>query len=420
MTKNRQQRTAALAMLGLAVTAACGSTAATTAAGLQISDVARVQAPADAPVAPAADGIAAFGADLLHEVGSDSQGNVVVSPASLSLLFAMLRPGARGQTGRQIDNVLHFPADGLGAAYNALSSSWTGLADGGRHAPELSIGNALWAQDGLPLKSAYLDQIARDFAAGVRTVDFASPSAANTINAWVQQQTHGRIDKLFDQLDPSTKLVLTNAVYLKATWKSPFAAGETYDATFDTSSGGSTRVPTMHATQTYDYATGPRWRAVRLPYVGGLSMEVLLPNRRDGDPMTLLDPATLASATGMAERRPVELALPKWDFQSDLPLTVALQAMGMRDAFSSAADFSVMSPQALAISQVQHRADITVDEKGTVAAAVSGLAMATSAVVPPPHVVQLHVDHPFAFVIVDDASGAPLFEGTVGDPSATQ
>jgi serine protease inhibitor len=384
---------------------------------LVASDVERA-APVKTPSATeAATGMQTFAHRLLSDhpdLLEDSNG--VVSAASIATAFAMLRAGAAGQTAAEIDAVFGFPASGAGPAYNFLTDQWL---DDDKDAPELSVANSLFVQDGFALKQRFLDDLARDFGAGVRTVDFTSAEAAQIINAWVRQQTRDRIEKLFDELPGNTKLVLANAIYLKVKWVDKFESDSTRDGSFRRASGGPVQVPFMHQTTQLEYAEGPGWTAVRLPYEGDeLSMWVLLPHAA-GDPVELLDPAVLSAASTSATSKQVELSLPKWDFQSDVPLTEVLPQMGMPRAFSPAAEFPGVADTGLMIDQVMHRADITVNEQGTEAAAVTGIAMVESAV-PVDDLVTFDADHPFAFAVMHDATGTPLFEGVVGDPSATQ
>ncbi|MGH8775533.1 MAG: serpin family protein [Jiangellaceae bacterium] len=381
---------------------------------LVAADVERARPSAGAPVDAAARGIQTVGYDLLAiRPEGVRPANVVLSPASVSTAFAMLRTGARGATAAEIDQVLHFPDDGLGPAYNALTGDW--LADPGQGRPEFHVANSLFLQEGLNLHKPFLDGLARDFGSGVRTVDFTSADAAQVIDAWVREQTRDRIDRLFGQLPQSTLLVLANAVYLKARWALPFNPSETADAQFRAADGGTVQARTMHRADSYDYATGPGWSAVRLPYVGGqLSMWILLPDP-DTDPTGLLRPGQLVEVAGTWQTHRVALALPSWHFQSDLPLNEPLQHLGMRAAFG-AADFSGISDAGLWVDQVMHRADITVDEEGTEAAAATGIAMVTS--LPPPPDFSMTVDHPFAFAIMHDATATPLFAGLVGDPTS--
>ncbi len=423
-TAVRQLRRSA-ALIAVVATAACGSASETsraTEAELVRSDLARADPARSAPTAEAASGLQQFGFELIRD-NPDllEDGNVVLSPASIGAAFAMARTGARGRTAEQIDGVLHFPTSRLGDAYNTLTRDWEAPPDG-KDAPELSVANALFAQHGFPVESAYLDALAHDYGVGVRTVDFGDGSAAQVINDWVKQETRDRIQKLFDDLDPATRLVLANAVYLKATWEHRFLADLTSPEPFHRADGTVVRPEMMHTppeAERFEYASSDEWAAVRMPYVGGeLAMWVLLPSARDGDPVALLEPGVLAAAAERARAQRVELSLPKWDFQSDLPLNQPLQTLGMTVPFSAEADFSGISAAPLRIDQVIHRADITVDEKGTEAAAVTGIGFDES--MPPPANAVMEVDHPFAFVIVHEPTGAPLFEGVVGDPTVTQ
>jgi serine protease inhibitor len=418
---NAWRRTLVLATAALTATVACGGAETVTEQTLPqrvSSDVERSDPTSTPSAVDAAIGMQTFAHRLLSEhPGLLSGPNAVVSPASIETAFAMLRAGAEGETAEQIDDVFGFPATELGPAYNYLTDRWAPSDVEG--APELSVANSLFVQNGFALRQSFLDALARDFGAGVRTVDFAD-DAADVINAWVKEQTRDRIDRLFDELPPRTRLVLANAVYLKAEWASPFLSDSTRDAAFRRASGAPVRVPFMHQAASFDFARGAGWSAVRLPYNGDeLSMWVLLPDGAD-DPVSLLDPAALAAITRSATPHQVRLALPKWDFQTDAPLTDVLPAMGMPRAFGDAAQFGGISDTPLKIDQVMHRADITVDEKGTEAAAVTGIAMAESGVVPVGDTVTFDADHPFAFVVMHDATRAPLFEGVVGDPSATQ
>ncbi len=377
------------------------------------SAVARETPAETAAAGQAVAGMQAFAHRLLSEHPELFGGsNAVLSSASIGAAFAMLRAGATGETAAQIDEVLGFPSSGLGPAYNFLTDRWTTPRDDG---PELSVANGLFFQEGLPLRPEFLDALARDFGVGVRTVDFTG-AAAEVINAWVREQTRDRIQRLFDQLAPDTQLVLANAIYLKATWVSQFTAGATFDRAFRRSVGEPVQVPFMHQTSAFDFVREDGWSAVRLPYEGGdLSMWVLLPDDV-GDPVALLSPAVLARLAMSVSRQVVKLSLPKWGFESGVGLAEVLPRMGMPRAFGPDAEFGGIADAPLLVDDVVHRAVITVDEEGTEAAAVTGIAMQLARAGPSPGAV-FEADHPFAYAVLHDATGSPLFEGAVGDPS---
>ena len=376
---------------------------------------------------PLVDGTAAFGHDLYVEAAKAS-GNIVFSPLSIEVALAMARAGAGGTTASEIDAVMHFPADQRDAAVNALtralatrdtapplaSPAASRTAGAPAQDPIVTIANGMFVQQGFPIGAPFLHTIAADYGAGVRTVDFTSGSAKAEIDAWVKTQTAGRIKQLFDSLDPDTKLVLANAIYLKADWAVPFAEDPTTDAPFTTADGKQLTVPTMHQGDTGGYAHSPDWQAVALPYAGGsLAMWVIVPT--GNAPLAdLLSPATLTQIKSGLQPAGVELALPRWTSTTTLNLVPALEQLGLHAAFASDADFSGISPQ-LYIQQAVHRATITVDEWGTEAAAVTGLAFAASS--RGAHVT-VKADHPFAYAIVSVSTGAVVFEGSVTDPTA--
>ena len=372
-------------------------------------------------------GINTFGHDLYAQAATG--GNVVVSPLSIEMALSMARAGAGGTTATEIDAAMHFPSAGRDAQMNALthdlatqdtappvqSPAASRDPNAPPAAPILTIANGLFAQLGQPIGQAFLKTMAADYGSGVRTVDFTSPSAIAQINAWVRTQTANRIQQLFDSLDPSTKLVLANAVYLKADWAIPFTRQPTSDATFTTAAGKQITVPTMHQSGALGYASSDKWQAVALPYAGAtLTMYVIVPTANT--PLAdLLAPTTLARISSDLRPTALTLALPRWKSATDLNLKPVLTTLGIHAAFSPAADFAGISPD-LFISEAIHRATIDVDEWGTEAAAVTGLAFAAGGMMAPELTVR--ADHPFAYAIVNPQTGVVVFEGSVADPTA--
>jgi serpin B len=257
--------------------------------------------------------------------------------------------------------------------------------------------------------------LASQYGAAARTVDFTSPEAIESINAWVREQTADRIKKLFDQLDPMTKVVLANAVYFKADWARPFDPGATTTESFTRTDGSAVRAPMMRQEAGLRYATGDTWQAVELPYAdSNLAMWVLVPTDNTS-PAELLAPDTFSDVAARLHPGRVDLSMPRWDFATDLDLIPPLRELGMNVPFRAGADFSGMLP-GVWIDQVVHEANITVDEEGTEAAAATGIGFIVSASPPP---VRIRADHPFAFAIVDTQTATPLFIGHVVDPTDT-
>jgi serine protease inhibitor len=421
-----------VALIGLGLVASCAKPASSNGGSsvpteVKASDVARAN-PGSAPTTALVDGITAFGHDLYAQAAAGG-GNVVYSPLSIAVALSMARAGAGGTTASQIDSVMHFPADQRDAAMNALTQALATQATAppvaspaaSRSAgsppqdPILTIANGLFVQQGQPIGAPFLQTLAADYGTGVHTVNFGSSSATDEINAWVRTQTAQRIQQLFDTLDPSTRLVLANAVYLKADWAIPFAEQPTSDAPFTKAGGSQITVPTMHQNGTLGYAAADGWQAVSIPYAGGtLAMRVIVPTGTT--PLaSLLAPSTMASVAAELKPTYVALSLPKWKSTTNLDLGAALQTLGMTAPFAPDADFSGIYP-GLQISKAVHRATITVDEWGTEAAAVTGLAFAMSARMAP--TIAVNADHPFAYAIVSVPTGAVVFEGSVADPTA--
>jgi serpin B len=407
---------ASLAVLVLA--AACGSPPPTPTPTPVALDVA-----ADAAQLVAADD--RFGLDLLASTGQN--GNVALSPASVAIALQMVAAGARGQTATELAHVLHL-SDARAAATSA-QALLTGLnAAENDSTNTLKVSNTVWTQQGLPVVPAFTKTLQDDFASSLRNADFARDpdGARRNVNDTVSGQTDGMIPQLFPpgSLDAATSMVLTNAIYLKATWAWAFPTSDTRPGPFHRLDGSVTQVPMMNSDTTghpadkppYGYATGPGYQAVTLPYTGGkLAFTVLLPTSSLQDMTQSLRAKGLPAVLSEIRPSDIDVEMPKFTLRDDIDLSSTLKGLGMPDAFTSAADFSGISPVPLAIATVRHDAYVQVDEQGTTAAAATGIGIAvTSGALA--NVVT--VNHPFLFVITDTATGAPLFLGRVTDPGA--
>jgi serpin B len=395
-------------------------------------------APADDYGSAAAGEINAFGFDLLHRL--DSNGNLCVSPTSIALALAMVRPGAKGTTAAEMDRVLHsLGSTGQNAEMVALlqslaadnfydDSNWTpedpsATPDHTGVAPavELDVSNAAFAQKGMTLEPAYLDALSSGFGAGVGLLDYKTdPEAARlAINKWASDGTKGRIPEVLHQGDVTnqTRIALANAIYLKAAWQDPFDPTKTTLQPFTNRAGAKLSVPTMAAELPLQYGTGTGYKAVKLWYTGRtMDMTIIVPNDMTSF-VAGLDAAKIKAIDAGLRNYDVTLTLPKFSAESRFDLAKVLQAMGMKAVFTSAADLSgITTDEQLALYKVIHQANIDVVEEGTTASAVTvALGWATGGPDTPPKV-QFHVDKPFLYLIRDN-SGAVLFMGRIDDPS---
>lgn len=368
-----------------------------------------------------------FALDLYRSLRSQ-QGNLIFSPYSISLALAMTYAGAQGETEQQMAGAMHFdlPQDRLHPAFNRLDLELAERGEGsaGNHPLQLAIANAIWAQQDHPFLQTYLDRLALNYGAGIHLADFVNQSEAvrGEINAWVAGQTRDRIKDLLPEgiPDAQTRMVLVNAIYFKADWERPFDPNSTGGGPFHLLDGSQVQVRMMSETMLgVPYAQGDGYQAIELPYQGGTAaMDILVPDQGKFDEFEAgLDAEGLARILGEMQPAAVQLGLPKFTLTGQFGLADRLAALGMPDAFDpDAADFSGMDGQRdLYISAVIHKAFVAVDEKGTEAAAATGVIMETTGM--PVVQVNLTVDRPFLFLIRDLPSGQILFVGRVVNPS---
>jgi serpin B len=372
----------------------------------------------------------AFALDLYAKIGKGS-GNRFISPFSISCAIAMTHAGARGETAKQIAKAMHFslPPGELHSVFHQLLGDLHPREDSPAHTKsagsfELFAANALWAQSGKRILPDFQKLIETNYDGALYPVDFQqSPTAAcEVINHWVEEQTRGKIKNLLkpQTVDSRTVLILTNAIYFKALWASPFSPQLTRPDDFQVSASEKIRVDMMHLSGRFRFAEDSLAQILELPYLGGnLSMIVVLPRAKDG--LGQLEASlSLARLDGvlksLASRR-VEISLPRFKLTGECELKDALSALGMPAAFDlGMADFSgITGTRELAISAVVHKAFVEVDEKGTEAAAATGVVTArVSAVIAQPTV--FRADHPFLFLIRDSRNGSILFLGRLVRP----
>jgi serpin B len=376
-----------------------------------------------------ADGNTAFAVDLYQKLASQ-EGNLFYSPYSISSALAMTYAGAEGDTAQQMAAVFHFleDEDQLHAGFNALAQHLEGLAEldipEGHGDPfQLNIANSIWGQKDFHFEEDFLDTLAVNYGAGLRLLDYvqAPEESRQTINQWVSDETKEKIQDLIPEgaITVDTRLVLSNAIYFKATWMEPFEESLTEDGVFYGLNGEEIDVPMMSlgSDASFSYYQGDGFQAVALPYLGGqVSMLVLIPDEgsfqefEEGFSSSMLE--RIISEMSYS---PVQLRFPKFEFESEISLAKTLAAMGMPEAFSTSADFSGMTgDKDLFISDVFHKAYIGVDEEGTEAAAATAVVMKLTAA--PADPIQLTVDRPFLFAIRDHQTNSILFMGRVVSP----
>jgi serpin B len=368
-----------------------------------------------------AAGNRAFGVELYRQLATDP-GNIFISPISIAGAFGPVTAGAQGDTQAEINKVLRFPGDD--ALHPRLGGLLRGLErdeDGAR----VTIANALWVAQDFPIKKDFLDTARGNYGAEVANLDFRNgAAAAGRINEWVERETKRRIRNLINprSLNARTVLVVTNAVHFLGDWTVPFEARHTRPLPFYLDGATSRDVPMMSDSRSVRYAEPGDVQIIDLPYKGErLSMSVILPKRRGGlrEVEGRLDDRLLGrwlAALDAAPVREVQIVLPKVTVESAYQLVEPLKAMGMVAAFDpSRAKFRGIAEAPLVITQVVHKTFLRVDEKGTEAAAATGIGIeVTGARIGPPTV--FRADHPYLLLIRDKPTGAVLFLGRIAAP----
>lgn len=324
--------------------------------------------------------------------------NLVWSPVSAYVALAMLTEGAAGETQNQLTKALDLKSN---EALSALTASLMG--------DEVNIADAVFLQQGLKAAPAYLTRVGNLYAAEALPLE-----GVDQVNGWVSQKTKGRVPKLFSQLSRDDAAVLVNAVTFDGKWQDPFDPDFTQKRPFKKASG-SVEVPMMAAKRRMMYAEKDGVKMVSIPYENGkYEMVAWLPKEGEKpDPY-----ADIAAWKGMARLREVDLWLPKWEMRSRHDLKPLMTQIGLGSLFDKA-DFTRLVPsgELARISQAVQEAWIQVDEKGTKAAAATGIVMArTSVMINPEGPAIFRADRPFAYAIVHTATNTPLFVGTVDSP----
>ena len=363
-----------------------------------------------------------FAIDMYQQINKPPQSddNVFFSPYSLSTAMAMLYAAAEGETKAQIQSTFHYPTLNVlnpnsAALYNQFNKPNTDY--------RLATVNDLWMQQGLTPTKSYIDTVQRYYRGQVTALDFeGSPDPARqTINKKIADKTKQLIPELLPKgsIKSDTAVVLTNAVYFKGDWTMPFTAEKTSSQPFYNAIGRASTVQMMQQQSYFDYYEDKQVQVVQLPYKGDdLSILIVLPKFNDKLAMQQL--AKHLSATKIKQwsaglvRQEVKIHLPKFKLDARYQMKTLLADMGMPKAFDNGAEFNLYADgPPIKLDEVYHQAVVTVDEKGTeaaAAAAILGMYVGMS------YPAEFKADHPFMFVIKDNKTDAILFLGQVNKP----
>ena len=343
----------------------------------------------------------------------------VVSPLSVTYLMSMLANGADGETQQQILATLGWAGEGIQQPslqdindYSRMLIEKTARLD---KAVTVEIANYVAVNKEFKLNSKFQKSVERDYKAGVESLNFTSPSTLKRINDWCNDRTHGMIPSIINEVDPDAVSYLMNAIYFNGTWKDKFSKEETKQEMFRGYTRDIQYVDMMHRHGEYFYADGDGYSAVSIPYGNGaFRMTVILPSEGSflRDVMASMDGGKFQALQRSMEKCNVDLKIPRFTTEVDLPLNDIISALGAPLIFSSQADFSQFARGNFYVSKMFQKAKIEVSEEGTKAAAVTAAIMMMSAVRPEKkRNVVFHADSPFAYIISENSTGSIYFMG---------
>jgi serpin B len=358
-----------------------------------------------------------FSFELFKEIIAQSEAeNIMISPLSVSYALGMTYNGAAGTTLDAFKDVLHFgdlTDQEINESYKDLMNQLIHLDD----LVEFSIANSIWYREGYPVLDDFIQTNQDYFDAAVEELDFADPGAKDIINGWIEEKTNDKIKDMLDYIPSDAVMYLVNAIYFNAKWKYQFDPEDTYEGDFHLEGGNTHRADFMKVNGTFNYTTHDKFTAVELPYGDStFSMVVLLPSGEytTDDLVADMDVDTWDTWFQNSLPRNIQIELPKFTYDFKDLLNDPLINLGLGVAFSGAADFSRITPNAaLYISRVIHQTFIDVMEEGTEAAAATIVELRETSA---PSTPIFRANKPFLYVIKENSTSAIMFMGKVGKP----
>ena len=358
-----------------------------------------------------------FSSELFREVyGRESQSKtLLVSPFSVMTALAMTANGAQGKTLSEMEAALAGKGLTLEDLNAYLHSYLTALPSS--EDASFAFANSIWFRDmeGFSVKTDFLQKNVNYYGAGVFKAPF-DQTTVRDINQWVAANTHELIPSLLDSLDEEARMVLINALVFEAKWADPFDSEfDVRDGIFTPLSGEPQTVPMMYG-RVWDYISGDDCTGFMKSYAGDKYRFVaLLPDQNISldDFVRSLTAEKLSALLSDPVSIKTIIMLPKFSYDYKTSLVTALEALGIRQAFTESAQFGGISDSPLTIGSVIHKTHIDVDNEGTKAAAVTAVIVEATAMPGPEEIRKVYLDRPFVYLIIDSETSLPLFIGTL-------
>ena len=358
-----------------------------------------------------------FAIDVFKKINADEpDGNIFISPFSISTALTMTTNGAVGQTSDEMRNTLRIndmDMPSVNGSYQQLLDVLPALDP----ATKLKLANSIWPKIGYPVLESFLSTNTEYFNSEVLPVDFTDPATLGLVNGWIEENTDGLIKDALVELPPDVVMLLINAIYFKGSWQTEFNPEDTHRADFYTADD-TVQVDMMHLEeQAFPYFENGLFQAIDLPYGDSIfSMSIFLPKEghQVSEVIDELNGENWDTWTNSFAPENVQLFMPKFKMEYGIKMRETLSALGMPTAFTTAADFSKMiDGGGVMIDNVIHKAFIEVDEEGSEAGAVTVVVIIETSI---PLIPTVNVNRPFLFVIRDNQTNSILFMGKMMDP----
>lgn len=360
-----------------------------------------------------------FALEIFKKVieNSSQTENLIISPLSISSALSMTLNGAAGATRDSMIVALKLKGltpDIINNSYKDL----TGVLLNVDKRVLISVANSVWTTNNFVVKKPFIDILTQYYSAESKSFDATDPLAPKQVNTWIEGKTNGLIKNMLDKLDPSTVMLLINAIYFKGTWTTQFDKDKTTQGSFIKPDGATAQVPMMKQTSDFKIYSAAGFTLAEFPYgQANFVMDVILPDANNGisNILPLITDQNLKGWLDLMSKRKADVSFPKFKYGYKKELKSILSDMGMGIAFTDNADFSNISDIDLLISFVLHQAFIETNEEGTEAAASTIVGILPTAIISP---YDLNLNHSFIFIIRETSTNTILFIGRVADPLA--
>ncbi len=371
------------------------------------------------------DALNGFSFDLFRAClaagGNESGANELISPLSAALCLSLIENGAAGKTLAEMETMFGMPLDKWRAALGELADLLPTYYEKGK----VQTANSIWIRDQFApcVRPSFLQNNADYFDAQIYSAPF-DLTLPKSVNEWANDRTDGLIPKVLDESqepDSDAVMYLVNALLFDMPWKNPLDGPAVRKELFTNAGGTQTSVDMLHFTEAA-YLKNDAAIGFEKFYVDGrYSFVALLPTgeKTVDDVIASLNAESWKKLFSSPKQAVVTCVMPEFTYDGSYDLKTPLNALGMVSAFDKEdADFSAMADWDgfLWVGKVFQKTRIELTRSGTRAAAVTVGEMAAESIMPlPQEQIEIRLDRPFVYLIVNRTTGTPLFIGTVNE-----